>query len=92
MIGSNLLGGSSYAIIQKELIVRIRRTRSLIIQLVFAAVVGSVMWIYSISQLTGSRTSPEVHAAQLVGIYFIVQVCAICLVIPLLAAISITTE
>ncbi|MEE2856924.1 MAG: hypothetical protein VX949_05955 [Planctomycetota bacterium] len=92
MIGANLLGGSSYAIIQKELIVRIRRIRSLIIQLVFAAVVGSVMWIYSISELAGSRTSPEVHAVQLVGIYFIVQLCAICLVIPLLSAISITTE
>jgi len=60
MIGSNLLGGSSYAIIQKELIVRIRRTRSLIIQLVFAAVVGSVMWIYSISQLA-FKTKHSVH-------------------------------
>ena len=47
---------------------------------------------FSISELIGSRTAPEVHAAQLVGIYFIVQMCAICFVIPLLGAISITTE
>ena len=45
MISSMLERLSNYAIIQKELILRIRRVRSLLIQLIFAGIVGASMWI-----------------------------------------------
>ena len=80
----------SYAIIQKELILRIRRLQSLFIQLTFAVIVGAAMWISVISDYRGG--SPENHALLLVMIYFTVQVVVIGLIVPALGAVSITSE
>ncbi|MGE4601920.1 MAG: hypothetical protein AAEJ65_03340 [Planctomycetota bacterium] len=84
--------GMGTAILQKELIVRMRRFRSLIIQLIFAAILGGAMWMYSLSATIGGATSPEDHAQTLVAIYFAVQLAALFLIIPALGAVSITTE
>ena len=84
--------GMGTAILQKELIVRMRRFRSLIVQLIFAAILGGAMWMYSLSATIGGATSPEDHAQTLVAIYFAVQLAALFLIIPALGAVSITTE
>lgn len=90
MILSMLERLPSYAIIQKELILRIRRVRSLLIQLAFAGIVGASMWI---SVVLGSQeNSPEDHALLLVTIYFTVQVVVLGLIVPTLGAVSITSE
>ncbi|NRA75858.1 MAG: hypothetical protein HRU16_07930, partial [Planctomycetes bacterium] len=84
--------GMGTAILQKELIVRMRKFRSLVIQLVFAAILGGAMWIYSLTSAIGGATSPEDHAQSLVTVYFGVQLAALFLIIPALGAVSITTE
>ena len=84
--------GMGTAILQKELIVRMRKFRSLVIQLVFAAILGGAMWIYSLGSAIGGATSPEDHAQSLVVVYFGVQLAALFLIIPALGAVSITTE
>lgn len=90
MILSMLERLPSYAIIQKELILRIRRVRSLLIQLIFAGIVGASMWI---SVVLGSQAnSPEDHALRLVMIYFSVQIIVLGLIVPTLGAISINSE
>ena len=90
MILSMLERLPSYAIIQKELILRIRRVRSLLIQLTFAGIVGVSMWI---SVVLGSQaSSPEDHALRLVMIYFSVQIIVLGLIVPTLGAISINSE
>ena len=84
--------GMGIAILQKELIVRFRRFRSLIVQLIFAAVLGGSMWMFSLGSGIGGAVSPEDHAQSLVVIYFGVQLGALFLIIPALGAVSITTE
>ncbi|MEC9476044.1 MAG: hypothetical protein VX764_03285 [Planctomycetota bacterium] len=84
--------GIGMAIVQKELILRFRRFRSLVIQLIFAAVLGGAMWIASLNSSIGGSVSPEDHAQWLVTVFFSVQLAALFLVIPALGAVSITTE
>lgn len=91
MISSMLERLSNYAIIQKELILRIRRVRSLLIQLIFAGIVGASMWI-SLVLAKNQLHSPEDHALLLVIIYFTVQVVVLGLIVPTLGAVSITSE
>ena len=91
MISSMLERLSNYAIIQKELILRIRRVRSLLIQLIFAGIVGASMWI-SLVLAKNQSHSPEDHALLLVIIYFTVQVVVLGLIVPTLGAVSITSE
>ncbi len=87
-----LLDSTSTALLQKELILRIRRIRSLLVQLTFAALVGGIMWAYTIGQGEQLSEAPEAHAMTLASIYFTIQLIAIGIVIPLLASVSITSE
>lgn len=88
------ISGLGLAIVQKELNLRFRRFRSLIVQLVFAAVLGGSMWLASFGSgiSRGPWVSPEDHAQWLVTVYFAVQLAALFLVIPAIGAVSITTE
>ncbi|MGE4618677.1 MAG: hypothetical protein AAEJ04_02595 [Planctomycetota bacterium] len=88
----NRSAGMGLAILQKELIVRMRRFRSLIVQLIFAAILGGAMWLFSLTAAYSFGYSPEDHAQELVVLYFGLQATVIFLVIPALGAVSITTE
>ncbi|MDE0960481.1 MAG: ABC transporter permease [Planctomycetota bacterium] len=95
MISSLRRRPPSFAIVQKELILRIRRIRSLLIQLIFASIVGIAMWISSVTVLQGNvieTRSPEDHALSLVMIYFTIQIIVLGLIVPSLGAVSITSE